>query len=73
MTDRLLPEVVCGAGEQPQAALPLATEGVQRYVWKMAHGDILVEVRDGVAYVNGARVEPVAKTLERDAPIQGRG
>lgn len=70
MTDPLLPEMVCGAGEVPQAALPLATEGVQRYVWKMAHGDILIEVRDGVAYVNGARVEPIAKTLERGGPSQ---
>lgn len=68
MTDPLLPEIVCGAGEVPQAALPLATEGVQRYVWKMAHGDILIEVRDGVPFVNGARVDPIAKTLERRGP-----
>jgi len=68
MTVPLLPETVCGATELPQTSLPLATEGVQRYVWKMAHGDILVEVRDGVAYVNGQRVEPIAETLERGLP-----
>ena len=64
MTRPLLPEVMCGAGGAPQAALPLASEGVQRFVWQMAHGQILIEIRDGFAYVNGARVEPIVETLK---------
>ena len=64
MTGPLLPEVMCGGDAAPQAALPLASEGVQRFVWQMAHGQILIEVRDGFAYVNGARVEPIAETLQ---------
>ena len=65
MSGPLLPEVMYGGGAAPQAALPLASEGVQRFVWQMAHGQILIEIRDGVAYVNGARVEPIAETLQR--------
>jgi len=65
MTDPLLPEVVCGGSAEPQAALPLASEGVQRFVLQMAHGEILIEIRNGLAYVNGDRVEPIAETLQR--------
>ena len=57
-----LPEMVCGARAPPQAAFPLSCEGVQRFVWQMSHGRILVEVRDGCTYVNGQRVEPIAET-----------
>jgi len=64
-TGPLYPEVRCGLGTASQAALPLASEGVQRFVWQMAHGQILIEIRDGVAYVNGDRVEPIADTLRR--------
>jgi hypothetical protein len=57
MKDGLLPEAVAGAQESPQMALPLAAEGVQRLVWQSRFGDMLIEVRDGVAFVNGQRVE----------------
>jgi hypothetical protein len=58
MNAPLLPEVFLGvdAFEEPQ--LPLATEGVQRYVWQSRFGTMLIEVRDGCAYVNGQRVDP---------------
>jgi len=65
MTGPLLPEVMCGGDSSPQAGLPLASEGVQRFVWQMAHGQILIEIRDGVAYVNGDHVESIAETLQR--------
>ena len=70
MSEPLLPEVVVGDVDPSQPGLPLAAEGVQRYVWQARHGPILVEVRDGVAYVNGNPVEPVSETLRRmaDAP-----
>jgi hypothetical protein len=48
----------------PQEPLPLATEGVQRYVWEGRVGAMLIEVIDGVAHVNGVRVE----AIDRDAP-----
>ena len=65
MTGPLLPEVMRGADAASQAAQPLASEEVQRFVWQMAHGQILIEIRDGFAYVNGVRVEPIAETLKR--------
>lgn len=51
-----LPEVLLGPQRADQPALPLASEGVQRYVWKSAFGPMLIEVRDGAAFVNGQRV-----------------
>lgn len=42
-----------------QPGVELAAEGVQRYVWRSAYGAMLIEVRDGLAFVNGERVTPV--------------
>ena len=58
----LLQEVVLRSELPPQADLPLATEGVLRYVWSSRWGEMLIEVVDGVAYVNGQRVEPADPT-----------
>lgn len=56
-----LPEVAYGVDpDAAQVALPLASEGVQRIVWHTRYGDILIEVRGGVAWVNGERVERMA-------------
>ena len=60
MNAPLLPEVLRLREESPQETLPLATEGVQRYVWESRFGAMLIEVVDGVAYVNGGRVDAVA-------------
>jgi hypothetical protein len=60
MNAPLLPEVLLGGQPSDQSALPLATDGVQRYVWQSAFGPILIEVRDGAAFVNGARVASIA-------------
>ena len=57
MNAPLLPEILRPQQDSPQEALPLATEGVQRYVWEGRFGAMLIEVVDGVAYVNGHRVE----------------
>ena len=65
MSEPLLPEVVYGGADASQPSLPLAAEGVQRFVWRMRYGCILVEVRDGSAYVNGDRVVPIAEVLRR--------
>lgn len=52
----LLPEVLLGPHPTDQPGLELASEGVQRYVWHSAYGAMLIEVKGGVAYVNGRRV-----------------
>ena len=63
----LLPEVLVGAQPIDQPSLDLASERVQRYVWQSAFGAMLIEVRDGIAYVNGARVLPLAELRAADA------
>ena len=57
MSAVLLPEIIRPLEASPQADLPLATEGVLRYVWESRFGSMLIEVVDGVSYVNGQRVE----------------
>jgi hypothetical protein len=63
MNAQLLPEILLGADATAEPQLPLATEGVQRYVWHSRFAAILIEVKDGVAYVNGQAVEPLRVTL----------
>lgn len=50
------------------AAAPATSAHVQRHVWHSRFGDIVIEVRDGAAFVNGDRVEPVAQG-DRPVPI----
>lgn len=57
MNAPLFAEVLRLREDSPQEALPLATEGVQRFVWESRFGPMLIEVVDGVAYVNGQRVD----------------
>jgi hypothetical protein len=52
----LLSEVHVGHAPSDQVELPLAAEGVLRYVWESRFGPMLIEVREGVAYVNGQAV-----------------
>ena len=58
MASSLQPEVHLGTGDRNEPELPLATDGVLRYIWHGKFGDMLVEVRDGRSYVNGKAVEP---------------
>jgi hypothetical protein len=53
-----VPEVLARQESSAQADLPLSTEGVLRYVWESRFGPMLIEVRQGRAYVNGQAVEP---------------
>ena len=55
------PEVQLGPQPADQPNLALASEGVQRYIWHSAYGAMLIEVRDGVAFVNGQRVASMAE------------
>ena len=59
------PEILLGDHDREQLPLALAADGVLRYVWQSAFGAILIEVREGVAFVNGQAVTPIADT-ERD-------
>jgi hypothetical protein len=71
MNAPLLPEVLLGVDASAEPQLPLATEGVLRYVWEGRYGAMLIEVRDGETYVNGQRVErytPPAPAARDDPP-----
>ena len=63
----LMPEVLLGAQPIDQLSLDLASEGVQRYVWQSAYGAMLIEVRHGIAFVNGARVASMAELRAAEA------
>jgi len=52
-----VPEIHLGDRRPDEPDLPLAADGVLRYVWHGMFGDILVEVRDGRSFVNGDLVE----------------
>ena len=58
MNAQPLPEVLLGVDSPHEPQLPLASEGVQRYVWEGRFGPMLIEVKDGAVFVNGQRVEP---------------
>jgi hypothetical protein len=58
MNATALREVLLRRAEDPQQPLPLATDGVARWVWESRFGTMLIEVRDGAVFVNGARVVP---------------
>jgi hypothetical protein len=71
MNAPLLPEVLRLREPSPQEELPLAAEGVLRYVWEGRFGAMLIEVEDGVSYVNGQRVDPLpaeTQPLRRSTP-----
>ena len=53
----LFSEVHVGHTRSDQVELPLAAEGVLRYVWDGRFGSMLIEVKEGRAYVNGQAVE----------------
>ena len=54
----VFPEIRPKATDDVQSLLPLATEGVLRYVWESKFGLMLIEVMDGKTVVNGELVEP---------------
>jgi hypothetical protein len=53
-----LPEILSRRDPAPQGDLPLAAEGVLRYVWESKFGPMLIEVTQGQVYVNGQPVAP---------------
>jgi hypothetical protein len=63
----LLPEVRIGGQHADEQDLALASKGVQRYLWHSAFGAMLIEVRDGTAFVYGARVASIAELRAAEA------
>jgi hypothetical protein len=60
MNAPLRPEVLLRPAQEaprPQQELPLASEGVQRFVWESRFGPMLIEVRGDEVFVNSQRVE----------------
>ncbi len=53
-------DVVVGQVDDTQAPLPLASDGVLRWVWQGRFGAILIEVVGPDVFINGERVEPYA-------------
>lgn len=51
-----VPEVVVGGAVDVQAPLPLASDGVLRWLWHSRFGDMLIEVIGEEVFVNGERV-----------------
>ena len=60
------PEILLGDHDREQLPLSLAADGVLRYVWQSAFGPMLIEVREGVAFVNGEPVTPIAASERRE-------
>jgi hypothetical protein len=54
--DASLPQHLVSAHASPQDQLPLATEGIQRWVWQGRYGDMLIEVEGEAVRVNGQPV-----------------
>jgi hypothetical protein len=63
-----LPEILLRAARPSQTDLPLATEGVLRVVWSSRWGEMLIEVVDGMVFVNGQRVDPAAQPDTSNIP-----
>lgn len=72
MNAPLYREVLLPAGS-PDPQLPLATEGVLRFVWESRFGSMLVEVVGDRVYVNGDLVERhrTEGTEQVGAPVLG--
>ena len=64
------PDVLVRLTATPQLDLPLAADGVLRYVWESRFGPMLIEVRGGQVLVNGAVVEPALGSASADGAPQ---
>lgn len=50
------PEVIIGQVDDAQPPLPLASDGVLRWVWHSRFGEMLIEVIGDEVFVNGQPV-----------------
>jgi hypothetical protein len=56
--DTPTPELHVGLNARDEPQLPLAADGVLRYIWHGRFGEMLVEVVGPDVFVNGHRIEP---------------
>jgi hypothetical protein len=56
----LVADVMLAAQESVEPSLPLASDGVRRWVWHSRYGAMLIEAIGTEVFVNGERVEPHA-------------
>ena len=49
-------DIVIGRTDDAQPPLPLASDGVLRWLWHSRFGEILIEVMDDDVFVNGKQV-----------------
>lgn len=61
MNAPLSPELLLRRTDDPQVPLPLASSGVQRWVWESRYGAMLIEVIGNDVFINGQRVQPHAQ------------
>lgn len=59
MNTPLREEVLTLREASPQTNLPLAAEGVQRYVWEHRYGSMLIEIIGDEVRVDGEVVRPL--------------
>lgn len=64
----LLSEVIVRREDSPQGDLPLASDGVLRFVWEGRFGTMLIEAKNGKTYVNGQVVEQAQKRVTEWPP-----
>ena len=57
MNAPLISEVLLRSTDAHQPRLPLATQGVARWVWHSRFGSMLIEVIEDAVFVNGQPVE----------------
>lgn len=62
-------EVLIRAADGQQPDLLLASEGVLRYLWDSRFGAILIELKGGQVYVNGALVEAASGASHENASV----
>ena len=55
-----IPDVMLAPLETVEPSLPLASDGIRRWVWHSRYGAMLIEVIGDQVYVNQQRVEPHA-------------
>lgn len=53
-----VPDKLLLQADSPQTPLPLASEGVMRWIWEGQYGPMLIEVIGEHVFVNGQRVVP---------------
>lgn len=63
-----VPDKLLLQADSPQTPLPLASEGVMRWIWEGQYGPMLIEVIGEDVFVNSQRVEPHGRPVVPPPP-----